>query len=115
MRLPQYGSVLRSAFDDAGLDVQSQHVLQALREKAAEIGAAAADIFAAEASTYADAPADALELARLAACSEIERALTSVLAEWAVPRSADTESVVELAEAAFAARLSVLLDSEGAQ
>ena len=114
MRHPQYGSVLRSAFDDAGLDVRSGHVVEALHGCAAEIGAAAADIFAAEALTYADAPADALELARLAACSEIERALTSALAEWAVPRSTDTESLVELAEAAFTARLSALSVSGGA-
>ena len=115
MKLPQYGSVLRSAFDGAGLDVQSRDVVAALRESAAEIGAAAADIFAAEMPTHTNAPADALELARLAVCSEVERAVRSVLAEWAIPRSANTESLVELAGAAFTARLSALSSSGGAQ
>ncbi|GJE48837.1 hypothetical protein GOFOIKOB_1871 [Methylobacterium tardum] len=113
MKLPHYGRALRVAFDEADIDVQPEQVIQVLREMTAEIGAAGAEIFAAEAATHADAPPDAIQLARLAACSEIERALKCVLTEWAVPHSAETEILIELAEVAFHARLGSLMGSSG--
>ncbi|GJE13383.1 hypothetical protein FOHLNKBM_4446 [Methylobacterium longum] len=113
MRSIPYGRIFKAILSDAGVDIPRSQIVAVLRQSTAELGSSVAEVFAADVAAYPDAPPDALELARLTTCSEIDSMIRSVMVEWQIPRSADTESLVQLTEHAFNVRLRALKDTGG--
>lgn len=115
MRRIGWGRRLRASLKDAGHTRVGRPAIVAflLEGGAQDLGAQAADIFWAGTKARFDVPEDVRADAALSISGEVDNAINSILREWRIPRSAESERMADAAEAAFRKRLDVLTGRAG--
>lgn len=105
MRRIGWGRRLRAALRAQGCTHAGRaEILDGLRYAAAGMGRQAAEITWAEVKDRPDVPLSAREDVALDISAEINGVLSSIMVEWGIPRSTETERAAEVAETAFRER-----------